>query len=123
MSDAAPEDLTGSWRLVSWEVSLANGEREQPFGPDPKGLLIYSADGYMQVSIAPRAPADGRGDYLNYGGRFRVEGDTVVHAVELSANQRFRDSEQVRSLDLDGERLTLSTATNERRHVLEWRRA
>ncbi len=117
------DDISGSWRLVSWEVSSTSGEREQPFGPDPKGLLIYSADGYMQVSIAPRAMADGRDDYLNYGGPFRLEGDTVVHQVELSANERFRDTEQVRGLELDGERLTLSADTGERRHVLEWRRA
>jgi hypothetical protein len=117
-------ELTGSWRLVSWDVRSANGEREQPFGADPNGLLIYSADGYMQVSIAPRAPAaDGGGDYLNYGGPFRIEGDTVVHEVELSANKRFRDTEQLRSFDLDGKRLILAAQTGDRRHVLEWRRA
>ena len=116
-------DITGSWRLVSWEVSSTGGEREQPFGADPKGLLIYSADGYMQVSIAPRMEGEGKGDYLNYAGRFRLEGDTVVHEVELSANERFRDTEQVRRMELDGERLTLRADAGDRRHVLEWRRA
>jgi lipocalin-like protein len=42
---AVSPDITGSWRLVSWEVSSEGGGSEQPFGPDPRGLLIYSADG------------------------------------------------------------------------------
>ena len=50
--------LTGAWSLLDWSVQGAAGERSQPFGERPRGILVYTADGTMcsSFSRAARAP-------------------------------------------------------------------
>jgi hypothetical protein len=44
------EQLVGTWTLVSNEVTPPNGTKGQPYGPNPKGLLIFQPGGrYVQV--------------------------------------------------------------------------
>src|SRR5262245_11605065 len=48
---AAPPSVVGTWRLVSFEDKPPSGPAVLPFGPDPKGLLIYDATGHMSLQI------------------------------------------------------------------------
>jgi hypothetical protein len=52
------EQLVGAWTLVSSEITLSNGTKEQQYGtPNPKGILIFDAGGrYAQVAGRPDRP-------------------------------------------------------------------
>jgi hypothetical protein len=68
--------------------------------------------------------------FVAYAGTYRVAGDEVVHAVEMSLEPSWVGTEQRRQVRLsdDGRRLTLSThpllvAGRMGRHRLTWERA
>lgn len=51
------EQLVGMWRLVSNDSFGPNGEKRQLYGPNPKGVLVLSADGqYIQMTVRPDTP-------------------------------------------------------------------
>jgi len=120
-----PEDLVGAWRLVRFTVDAPHRAPRHPFGPDARGLLVYTADGHVSavLSRAARPPLGGDlerahragGDakiaafdgYLSYAGRWRLDGDRVVHSVELALVPDVVGAEQVRRARLDGDRLRL----------------
>jgi hypothetical protein len=132
--------LIGSWRLVSYETTDANGRKGKPYG-DAIGRISYDANGNMtgQVMRPDRAHVDA-GDspaqhakaaylgYIAYFGTYDVaaDGRSVVHHVEGSLNPAWVGGDQVRQLRFDGDRLILSTATNRNgvaiTHELTWER-
>src|ERR1700722_6028209 len=114
--------LLGTWRLKSYVVTTAAGERSTPYGQKPGGLLSYSADGRMQVigvadervipleSIAPDTERAALYDTLfAYAGTYSVEGNTVTHHVEISWNGSWTGTDQVRIFERNGNTLMLST--------------
>ena len=46
------EELHGTWQLESWTIGYSDRDDfSYPFGEDPTGLLLYTADGWMSASI------------------------------------------------------------------------
>ncbi|MCL1692844.1 MAG: lipocalin-like domain-containing protein, partial [Actinomycetia bacterium] len=96
----AMHELIGTWRLVEWTFTVNDSRPTHPWGGDPVGLLTYSEDGRMSASLmsvgrppAPTrtlsaAPVDIRAaaaaGYLSYAGAYTLEGDDVLHHIELS---------------------------------------
>jgi hypothetical protein len=118
MTKWSKESLVGTWKLVSNTSTNDTGEVFS-FGPNPIGLLTYTADGRMSVvnarsdrkppsippSIEERAEA-----FLTcgaYAGSYTVDGDKVVHHIEVCSVQNIGDTDQVRTAKLEGDRLTL----------------
>lgn len=137
-------DLAGAWHLVSWSFELDDGRTTHPFGGDVAGLLVYTSDGYMSATLMRRnrpdlgtatlagAPAQGRAvaaaGYLAYGGPYRIEGDEVVHMVQVSLFPDWVGGEQRRQIVWDGDELILQAATTtasgrRAKNRLRWRRA
>ena len=138
------DDLVGSWQLESWTTGYSDrDELTYPFGEDPQGLLIYSADGWMSAAISrsgrapfppgqsPRqAPMEQQAaayrSYFHYAGRYRIEGGDVIHYVTLGLNPDFPGTEQLRHAELDGHTLALSGKDRvgevTRFHALVWHR-
>lgn len=138
--------LLGTWRLAGFSIEFSDGRPELlPFGPDATGLLMYGEDGTMSAILsradrtlsaerlekADRAPAHERAaafdSYLSYAGRWWMEGDEVVHAVELSLAPNAVGIENRRRVSWVGDELHLSytlTARSgvERLYRLRWRR-
>ena len=51
------QQLVGTWTLVSEETTAQNGTKEQPYGPNPRGILILDASGrYATVRGSPDRP-------------------------------------------------------------------
>jgi hypothetical protein len=139
----ADSPLIGTWKLQSYvrEV-LPGGERVSQFGDHPDGYLTYTADGRMHAILImdkrapPRevVPTDAEKSRLfasmvSYAGTFAVEGEKVVHHVDISWNQAWTGTDQVRFFKLDGDRLTITTAParspldgKEGRSVLVWKK-
>ena len=135
--------LVGAWRLVSWETRADEGSIDYPLGRDAVGLLIYTDDGHMAVSISRPSrqlfAADdllgGTSDekaravesYASYCGRYERHGDSVVHHVEMSLFPNWTGRDQERRVELDGDRLILETPPfpikgTEQRAFLVWER-
>jgi hypothetical protein len=118
------EDLYGTWRLLSFtQRVVATGEKTAVFGKTPRGFLSYSRDGRMSAILVKDGrpkPADmakltgeGRAELFNtmyaYAGTFTFDGKTVTHHVDISWNENWTGTSQVRNIRLEGGKLYIST--------------
>jgi len=109
----------GTWKLVSVTFQYeATGEKTQPYGAHPSGYLSYGADCRMNaliVSDGRRPPAgdvptgaEKAGLYdglVAYAGTWSIAGDKVSHHVDISWNQAWTGTTQVRQFRIEGDRL------------------
>jgi Lipocalin-like domain len=122
---AKEKSLIGAWRLKSFVRVVADGQRYNQLGEHPDGYLIYSSDGRMSVlmvdgdrpapqhtppTVAERAAL--HETMLAYAGTYRVDGDRIVHHIELAWDQTRLDSDQVRFFSFEDDRLLLRTLVN-----------
>src|SRR4051812_6832455 len=135
--------VLGTWKLRSYErEELATGKRHNQFGDHPDGYLGYAPDGRMyamfirQDRIMPRdvVPTEEEGVQLigsmvAYGGTYTLGERQVVHHIDISWNQNWTGTDQVRFFELDGDVLTITTAPyhshqdgKEGRSILVWDR-
>jgi hypothetical protein len=122
MSDAG--ELYGTWRLVSWKRRLLDtGESTEAFGRSPRGLLHYGRDGrvfFIMTKEDRGRPADlarlddaQRAELYNtmvaYAGTFTYDGKVATCNVEISWNEAWNGSAQVRNVSFEDGRLIWST--------------
>ena len=117
--------FVGAWSLVSYEARTAEGGVSYPIGRDAIGYIMYTPDGHMSIAImsanrANYASGDLRGGtveeklaaaetYLSYCGRYELNGDEVVHHVEVAFFPNRVGTSQVRTFRISGDTLSLST--------------
>jgi hypothetical protein len=115
----------GTWRLVSAEVRITDGQISYPWGQDALGYLMYNKDGYMMVAIMSGnrpnfASSDFSGGsieekaaaidtYLSYGGKYEVKRDRVIHHIEVSSYPNWTGLDQERIFEFVGDRLELQS--------------
>ena len=121
-----PAPLVGTWKLLSYEVRYLDESVSYPWGPDAQGLLIYSADGYMMVTLcaahrphfaggdlvhaSPEEQAQAARTYLSYGGPYERQGQRLVHHVQVSLFPNWVGQDQDRVIEvLERDRLILRT--------------
>jgi hypothetical protein len=118
------EKLVGNWRVLSfkWKI-LATGDTHDAYGKAPKGFINYGRDGRALALIV----AEGRPrptdvskmtaehslqllrSVIAWGGTYDFDGKTVTHHVDMSATEAWTGTDQVRTVQLEGNRLTLTT--------------
>jgi len=119
------ERLVGTWRLLSCELRTADGRVSYPFGRDPVGYIMYSEDGYMSVAfMSANRPRFAVGDilggtteekvtaaetYISYCGKYEIQGNKVIHHIEVSLFPNWIGVDQERIFEFEGDRLSLST--------------
>ena len=120
--------LIGVWALVSYIDKQRDKDDVHPFGPEPQGFLIYTADGFVSAQLMrPGRPifsssdwhngtpeeyrASGSG-YIAYCGIYEVDEEkaTVSHIPAVSLLPNLIHERQCRSIDLQGDRLILRAA-------------
>jgi lipocalin-like protein len=119
------EKLYGTWRLVSFTRTIAaTGKTSDVFGKEPQGFISYGPDGRMMVLIVkPGRPRPNDVEKMTdaqraelfktmvaYAGTYTFDGRAVTHHIDVSANQNWTGSHQVRYVKLAGNRLVLTTA-------------
>ena len=135
------EVVLGTWKLRSYErEETASGRRHDQFGAHPDGYLGYAPDGRMyaifirQDRAAPRdvVPTEEEGVQLlgsmvAYAGTYTLGDKQVTHHIDISWNQGWTGTDQVRFFELDGDTLTITTAPyrsyhdgKEGRSILVW---
>ena len=116
------DSLVGTWRLVSASASTADGRLiDAPFGSNPTGVIMYTREGRMtaMISHAGRKPLSGDrisspaseraeafATFFAYAGGYSVKGDQVIHHVEISSVQNWVNTDMVRLIKFDGDRIT-----------------
>ncbi len=59
------ERLVGTWHFVIAEVTAPDGRKSLPFGPTPRGILIFTPEGdFAQIHIAGEVPKIASGNRL-----------------------------------------------------------
>jgi Lipocalin-like domain len=133
--------LLGTWKLQSYVVATDAGEKSTPYGEHPNGYLSYSVDGRMQVigttcgRIVPHnaPPPDEERVALYetmfaYAGTYSIEDGRVTHHVDISWNEVWTGTDQVRFYEINGNILTLScrfvnpTDGTEAQYVVAWKK-
>ncbi len=140
-SPSGENPVLGTWKLKSTVREVAaTGEKVKQMGENPSGYLSYSADGRMYALITADNrikplevnPTDEQRVKLHqtmtaYAGTYTVQGEKVTHHVDISWNEAWTGTDQVRFFKLDGNILTITTALmkspidgREGRGVLVW---
>ena len=117
------EELYGTWRLVSFSIQVVEtGESSDLFGDAPYGYLNYGRDGRMYAIIVKDKrpnPSDLAkiteqecielfNTVIAYSGTFEVDGGRVHHNVDISWNENWTGTTQVRNFRIEGRRLIIS---------------
>ena len=119
---AADNSLAGTYKLVV-EARQILGTGEIVPVPNPQGYITYGNDGRMLVLIVrnPRPKPNTiegttdqeRAELLRtmtaYGGTYEFDGTTIKHYIDISWNEVWTGTTEVRSVTRDGERLVYTT--------------
>ena len=121
VSPAVADDnrIVGTWKLVSRAYEDAQTKEQIfPFGAHPKGRMVILASGvWIVIATAdgrkpPQTDAD-RADALrsmtSYTGRYHFDGDKIVTHVEAAWTEGMVGTDQVRTYQIDGDRLVLTS--------------
>ena len=116
--------LVGTYELVSWENRHESGAITYPLGPDAKGFISYSPDGYVFVHIMANnrnrhSLVDWFGgeiseinesatSHISYCGTYEVKENEVFHYVSVSSFPNWVPSEQKRNWEFQNNHLLLS---------------
>lgn len=118
--------IIGAWTLESYQSSAIDGSNVRyPLGADARGIIMYTADGYMSAQIMrSERPQFHTGDmtvaddeelataasgYLAYSGRYTVSDDGVIaHHVDVSLLPNWVGGIQYRAAQIADSRLQLS---------------
>ena len=136
---AAKNPLVGTWKLKSYIVIKATGELVTPYGDSPMGYLTYTPNGRVQVigvangrrMPAGTSPPDNERVALYdtmfaYAGTFSIEGDKVIHQVDVSWNEAWTGTDQIRTFAMSGDVLTITArirdpeSGGENHYALAW---
>lgn len=119
--DESSKSLVGSWKLTGWTIRVVGETADkEPFGPNPKGRLVMTPDGYWIVIItgADRHPAKTSEEkvalfdtVLAYSGKYTIDGDKITIRVDMSGNEVFTgfNQTQTRYFKIDGQQLIVRT--------------
>ncbi len=122
MVQSLREQLIGAWKLVSYVEEAVDGSGSfRPLGENPKGIIMYTPDGYMsaQLSKADR-PDFASGDWFNgttedykneatsyiaYSGPFHVDEEkwTLTHSMFVSLFPDWTGQTQPRAVKIEGD--------------------
>jgi Lipocalin-like domain len=140
-------NIIGTWTLVTSESTALDGtDLSYPLGADARGIIMYTADGYMSAHImrsdrnrfagedlhqaSDDEYASAAKGYISYSGPYAVlDGGLIAHHVQLSLLPNRVGHTQYRATRLEDSHLELATSEPmeingaQRNARLVWRRA
>ena len=118
------ERLVGAWRLVMLEEPAADGT---PHPADCTGLLVFTRDGHMSAQVMYRNPAAGSAQYTQGGyeatfGTYEINARsrTFIYRVEGGLVRSLVGKELVRSIELSGKRMVVTSANKNEHWRVTW---
>jgi hypothetical protein len=111
--------VVGSWKMVSYQRVVDNGTPRNGLGEHPRGVVIFTPEGRMVLLTT----ADGRKSattdegraelwksMVAYTGKYRIEGNNLITSVDVSWNEEWNGTEQLRHFKIDGDQLIFTTS-------------
>ena len=108
-------NVVGTWRLVA----------TSPTSPLQAGLITYTSDGRVsailrhggrkplttgdRISASIEERAEAFATLFAYAGSYEVDGVKVIHHVEIASVENWVNTDLIRVLRFDGDRITLTT--------------
>jgi hypothetical protein len=99
---SAKEQIVGAWTLVAVTSEMDDGQKGEPFGPSPKGVIIFSNDGHFSLfqsrAEIPKIAANDRAkatpeeaqsivaSSIAYYGTYSIDQNTKAMVVNLAAS-------------------------------------
>jgi hypothetical protein len=115
--------ILGSWRMTSWLTrDVATGERRDALGETPFGTVVYTPERVTFLIVRNNRKRPGQmpptdeekialfDTMFAYSGSYTVEADRVIHHVDISWNEAWSGTDQVRFCKVDENTLTYSSA-------------
>lgn len=115
------KDLAGTWTWVSIEGTRPDGPKYQPFGPTPKGFIVFDGNGrfaFLCTSAGrPRFAANNREQgtpdeneaamkgSIAYSGTYSVSDRTLIFNIEASNYPNAEGIQQKRTIALTEDEL------------------
>lgn len=113
----AEKSLVGTYRLVSFVLEIDGVPGQGTIGPDPRGYLVitphhctytYTGKGRkFGTSVEEKATLYDTAASL--AGTYAVEGNKLTILVDVSWNETWNGTRQIRTIDWSGDRLTLTS--------------
>jgi hypothetical protein len=119
---AADEKLEGTYKLISSTRTILDTGQVETFANE-QGFITYGNDGRMLVLIIrggrPKPESlekmtdQQRADLFRtlnaYGGTYNFDGKTMEHHIDISANEVWTGTTQIRDIKKEGDRLIYTT--------------
>ena len=119
------DQIAGTWRLIAASATSGGDRNDAPYGPNPSGFITYTGDGRVMaiISHSGRKPlasgdrisasvderAEAFATSFSYAGRYSLAGDRIIHRVEIASVQNWVDTDLVRLVRVQNNRITLTT--------------
>jgi hypothetical protein len=111
--------VVGTWKLVSFVDEFQDGtEPRAAFGNRPTGYVVFTAEGRVMFMVEAEGRKPPENDeqraaafrtFIAFTGRYRLEGEKFITAVDVSSNPAWVGTEQVREYRLEGDSLKVVT--------------
>lgn len=117
--------IVGTWKVTDFSaLTLETNEVSRPYGENPIGYIQYSPGGHVIVFLSEGAPPRPtsfpytdterarihKGIFGAYAGTYSVEGNKVTHHIVASWRPDWIGEDQIRYVELSGNKLTIKTA-------------
>jgi hypothetical protein len=119
------DQIAGTWRLIAASATSGGDRNDAPYGSNPSGFITYTSDGRVMaiISHSGRKPlasgdrisasvderAEAFATSFSYAGRYSLADDRIVHRVEIASVQNWVDTDLVRLVRVQNNRITLTT--------------
>ncbi len=116
--------IVGTWSLQSFiERDITNGALSFPMGRGPKATVIYTASGHVATiftAMGRTAPAGPRASdaeavqlfrsMVAFAGRYETHGNELIYHPEITWNEAWNGTRQVRFFDMSDGLLSIRSA-------------
>jgi len=112
------QSLVGTYKLLAFTTEIEGQSPVEVMGKLPRGYLVLTPTRWIHVITAENrkfgtsveAKAALWESLSAYTGLYRLDGSRIIVAVDASWNERWNGTEVTRSWQLDGNRLSITTA-------------
>lgn len=122
-SETIASRVLGTWKLVSViREEVLSGVKTDLLGANPEGFITYGPDDRMMVIIVRSGRTKPAGNtataaeadalfriVISYAGTYTISGNELTHHVDISWNQAWTGTKQLRIAKFEGNRVSLST--------------
>lgn len=110
--------LIGTYKLLSFTTEIDGQPPIEIMGKSPRGSLVLTPSRWLHVFTAENRKfgtsveeKSAMWDSLSaYTGTYRLDGNKIVVSVDASGNERLNGTDVTRNWQLDGKRLSITTA-------------